>query len=247
MTLDWWTLGIEAVNIVILIWLLGRFFWRPVAAMIAARRDAAAKMVADAEAAGRTVAAEREAIAATRAGFAAEHDQLLADARAEAERARAEILEAARTEAEAARAAAATALARERAAAEQAWRDRAGDLAVEIAGRLLARHDAAATRARFLDWLVAALAALPAADRAAAAAPGAALQATSATPLDPAEADTCRHRIAKALGAEPRIDFAADPGLIAGLELTGPGFTVRNSWRADLARILAELRHDHRA
>ena len=36
MTIDWWTLGIQAVNVVILVWLLGRFFWRPVAAMIAA-------------------------------------------------------------------------------------------------------------------------------------------------------------------------------------------------------------------
>ena len=38
MTIDWWTLGIQTVNVVILIWLLGRFFWRPVAAMIEQRR-----------------------------------------------------------------------------------------------------------------------------------------------------------------------------------------------------------------
>jgi len=29
MTIDWWTLGIQTVNVVILIWLLERFFWRP--------------------------------------------------------------------------------------------------------------------------------------------------------------------------------------------------------------------------
>ena len=33
MTIDWWTLGIQTVNVVILVWLLGRFFWRPLAAM----------------------------------------------------------------------------------------------------------------------------------------------------------------------------------------------------------------------
>ena len=38
MTIDWWTLGIQTVNVVILVWLLGRFFWRPVAAMIEQRR-----------------------------------------------------------------------------------------------------------------------------------------------------------------------------------------------------------------
>ena len=41
MTIDWWTLGIQTVNVIILIWLLGRFFWRPVAAMIEQRRAAA--------------------------------------------------------------------------------------------------------------------------------------------------------------------------------------------------------------
>ena len=34
MTIDWWTLGLQAVNVAVLIWLLGRFFWKPVAAMI---------------------------------------------------------------------------------------------------------------------------------------------------------------------------------------------------------------------
>jgi F-type H+-transporting ATPase subunit b len=37
MTIDWWTLGIQAVNVIILVWLLARFFWRPVAAMIEQR------------------------------------------------------------------------------------------------------------------------------------------------------------------------------------------------------------------
>src|ERR1700722_13352918 len=50
MTLNWWTLGIQTVNVVILIWLLGRFFWRPVAAMIEQRRAAAQRIVAEAEA-----------------------------------------------------------------------------------------------------------------------------------------------------------------------------------------------------
>ncbi|MDU1693666.1 MAG: ATPase, partial [Bradyrhizobium sp.] len=31
MTIDWWTVGLQAVNVTILVWLLARFFWRPVA------------------------------------------------------------------------------------------------------------------------------------------------------------------------------------------------------------------------
>ena len=38
MTIDWWTLGFQSVNVAVLVWLLQHFFWRPVAAMIALRR-----------------------------------------------------------------------------------------------------------------------------------------------------------------------------------------------------------------
>ena len=31
MTFDWWTLGLQTVNILILVWLLQRFFWTPIA------------------------------------------------------------------------------------------------------------------------------------------------------------------------------------------------------------------------
>ena len=34
MSIDWVTLGLQAVNVAILIWILARFFWRPLAAMI---------------------------------------------------------------------------------------------------------------------------------------------------------------------------------------------------------------------
>ena len=50
MTIDWWTLGFQTVNVVILVWLLGRFFWRPVAGMIAQRRAAAEQTLAEAAA-----------------------------------------------------------------------------------------------------------------------------------------------------------------------------------------------------
>ncbi len=100
MTIDWWTLGFEVVNVAILIWLLGHFFWKPVAAMIEARRAAAAKIIADAEASRDAVTKAEAEIAATRAGFAAEHDRVLADARAEADALRARLKQEAEAEAD---------------------------------------------------------------------------------------------------------------------------------------------------
>lgn len=243
MTIDWWTLGFEVVNVAILIWLLGHFFWKPVAAMIEARRAAAAKIIADAEASRDAVTKAEAEIAATRAGFAAEHDRVLADARAEADALRARLKQEAEAEADKIRADAAAAAAARADEAEKAWTARASDLAVTIAGRLLAGQDDAAVRARFLDGIVAALRALPAAERSAATAPDAQLTATTAAPLDAAEQAAAQRRIAEALGGTPEIAFASDQSLLAGLELAGPGFSVRNSWRADLDRIRQELAH----
>ena len=93
MTINWWTLGLQTVNVVILIWLLGRFFWRPVAAMIEQRRAAAQRILAEAEAKHNQATAAFADIERTRAGFAGEREAILAAAHEAAERARAARLE----------------------------------------------------------------------------------------------------------------------------------------------------------
>lgn len=246
MTIDWWTLGIQTVNVVVLVWLLGRFFWRPVAAMIQRRRSAAQAMLAEAEAKRSQATAALAEIERTRAGFAQERDAILAAAREAAEQARAQRLDAAGKEAASLEAAAKAAIETEKAAVDKAWAERASRLAVEIAERLAARLDGPAVRAAFLDWLLEAIRALPEPVRQAAAAKGVVLGAVSATPLEPAEQERCRKAIGEAFGADPQIAFTADSALIAGLELHGPHLVVSNSWRADLARILGELAHDSR-
>ncbi len=246
MTIDWWTLGIQTVNVVILIWLLGRFFWRPVAAMIEQRRDTAQRIVAEAEAKRGEATAALAEIERTRAGFARERDAILAAAHEAAERERATRLAEAEKEARSLEAAAKAAIEKEKQAVDKAWADRASRLAVDIAGRLAARLDSPAVRAAFLDWLLKEIQALPDPARQAAAMEGAMLEATSATALLPVDEDRYRELIGKAFGAHPQIVFKADRALIAGLELQGPHFIVSNSWRADLTQILADLTHDNR-
>jgi F-type H+-transporting ATPase subunit b len=48
MRIDWWTLALQTANVLILIWLLGRFLFRPVADIVARRQDEANKLIADA-------------------------------------------------------------------------------------------------------------------------------------------------------------------------------------------------------
>jgi F-type H+-transporting ATPase subunit b len=246
MTIDWWTLGIQTVNVVILIWLLGRFFWRPVAAMIEQRRATAQRIVAEAEAKRGEATAALAEIEQTRTGFARERDAILVAAHVAAERERATRLTEADKEARSLETAARAAIEKDKQAVDKAWANRASRLAVDIAGRLAARLDSPAVRAAFLDWLLQEIQALPDPAKHAAATEGATLEATSATALLPADQDRYRELIGKALGAHPQIVFKADRALIAGLELQGPHFIVSNSWRADLSQILAELTHDNR-
>ncbi len=247
MSIDWWTLGIQAINVTILIWLLGRFFWRPVADMIEQRRAAAQKVLADAEAKRGEAAEALAQIERTRAGFGAEREAILAAAHADAEQVRAALLAAAAKDAAALQAAAQATIAKEREATEKAWAQRANRLAVDIAGRLVARLDSPVVDAAFLDWLLQEIRKLPAPTRDAAVANGSALEAISAAPIDPADQERYRTLIGEALGARPQVTFKVDPELIAGLELHGPHLAVSNSWRADLTKILAELAHDDRS
>lgn len=242
MKIDWWTLGFQAVNVVILVWLLQRFFWRPVAAMIEQRRSTTEKALADAKAAQDKAAAALADVATTRAGFAREHDAILAAAHAEADTARKATLDDAAKEAAAHTAAAQATLAIEHDAAEAAWSGRASQLAVQIAGRLAARLQGAAVNTAFLDWLLSSIRALPAPARQAASAEVGGIEAVSAGPLEPAEQDRYRSLIAEAFGAKPQLTFKADPALIAGIELHGPHFALNNSWRADLGDILRDMK-----
>ncbi len=246
MTINWWTLGIQTVNVAVLVWLLGRFFWRPVAAMIEQRRATTQRALAEAEALRTQAATALAEIERTRAGFGQEREAILAAARAAAEQARTARLQEAATDVAALETAAKEAAEKGQLAADAAWAERASRLAVEIAGRLLARLDGVAVRAAFLDWLIAEIRRLPDPARQAVAADGVELEAVSSTALEPADQDRVRTLIGDAFGARPRIAFTADPALLAGLELHGPNFTVSNSWRADLTKILTDIAHDSR-
>jgi F-type H+-transporting ATPase subunit b len=237
MTIDWWTLGIQTVNVAVLVWLLQRFFWRPVADMIQQRRDATRQTMAEAAAAKAQATAALAEIERTRANFASERDAILAAARADAETTRTALLADARQQAASLETTAKAAIEQANQAAADAWTERSARLAVSIAGQLAARLDGAAVRAAFLDWLVQEIAAQPEG----ALSSGATLEVVSATALDAAEQERTLAAIANAIGGDPPMVFRTDPGLIAGLELHGPHMLISNSWRADLARILASL------
>ncbi|MFZ3581739.1 hypothetical protein ACOI1H_06145 [Loktanella sp. DJP18] len=243
MSINLWTLALQAVNVAILIWLLSRIFWAPVAAAIAARQ-AATQATLDAAAATQAQADAALADATrARAGIAAERTAVLADAAADSEAARRREAAAAQAQADALLLAAATTAAA-KAETDRALTERAAaQLALAVARKLLAGLDTAVVQDAFLARLVAGIGAMAPEDRAALVASDGGIEVVTPDALTPTGTADVTAAIATALGGKPMLHFVSDPALIAGSELRTPHFTLHNSWRADLEDVERALTH----
>ncbi|ONB61415.1 F0F1 ATP synthase subunit B [Burkholderia pseudomallei] len=241
MRIDWSTLALQTVNVVVLVWLLSRFLFRPVSDIIAKRQAAARKLIDDASRERDAAHAERERARAERASLAAARDDALKDALAQAAAERERLIAAARADAQALRDAA-----RAKADADAVQRAKALDaratrLAIDIAAKLLARLPDSARVAGFVDGVAASLARLPADVRASLADEDAQVRLVAPRALTAQEAAACRAAFAASVGRPLEPDVRVDPALIAGLELESKYANVRNSLRQDLATIEAAL------
>jgi F-type H+-transporting ATPase subunit b len=243
MQIDWWTLALQTANVLILIWLLARFLFRPVAEIVARRQDEANGLLADAADVRRQAEEARAQLDRARADIAGERDKMIAEAHAAAETERTALL--ARTSEEMARlrAEADAAISRDRLAQQKALVDHAGELSIDIARRLLGRLEPAAGVDAFLAGVCGQLRALSPRERAAfAQSPeGEDVEIVTAAPLAPDAAEQVRRAVGEALGGNPTLAFRNDPGVIAGIELQSRHAVIRNSWRNDLERIREEL------
>ncbi len=241
MTLDLWGLSLQAINVLILVWLLSRVFWRPVAGAITRRQEAAQAMLDEGKAAQAKADAALAEVNETRAGIAAERDAILAEAKATADTAKKAALKDAQTKADTLIAVARTAIDRDRNAAREENATRAAELSIEIAARLLGRFNTPAVQAAFLAKLVEAIAGLSASDRAALTTSAADIEIVTATDPEGAEKAEIEQAVKGALGGTPSFRLVTDPDLIAGLELRSAHFVLHNNWRADLESILKEV------
>lgn len=240
MSFDLWTLGFQAVNVLVLVWLLHRFFWKPVAAMIADRQARAATLLDEAGARKAEAQAALAVVDETRAAMRAERDALLAAARKDAKVAQDALIDAARAEAAALHDTAKDARVRAAVTLKATALADAQDLAVTIARKLAARLEGPAVDAAFLGWLVQGVRDLSEADREALA--GASLKVVSATPQDATAQKRMAAALSAALGTPAKPSFRTDPALIAGHDLHSPHFTLRNSWAADLDLIATAIK-----
>jgi F-type H+-transporting ATPase subunit b len=226
-----WTFVLQTTNFLVLVWLLRRFFWRRVLAAVDKRRQETERVLADAETARRTAATLHETLTRERAADAASRDAAVAAARTEADAARQQILARARSEVEVAMSTARHDIERERTLAEAELRERAAELGVALARRLLEAAEATGVTPRLLDEALDALPSVRDDHR---------LEIITARALSPAERARCLERL-----HDTDVTFAVDPSLIAGVELRFGSSILHHSWRAALADAQRELTDGH--
>ena len=245
MTFDWWTLGLQTINVLVLLWILQRFLFKPAVAAIGRRQQELQHLTNDANLARQQAERERQAIEVEHSAIGAERDAALNNARLEAQQTAADLLEKTERELALRRESAQAQLSRERSEAERVLQQRACELAAGIVRRLLQRIPA-----ERLDevFFAAACAEIPAfrARHAALQDDGeTAIHVATATPFDDAAQARARLLLGSALGDEAAVGFSSNPGLLAGVELRLNHAVISNNLAADLRDIMEQLQHEH--
>lgn len=246
MTFSWTTFALQAVNFLILVWLLKRFLFKPVANLVTQRKASISRAQSEAERAQRAADQARKDLEAQRAELDQQRQALIDQTRAQLADERAAMIEAARGEVEKLKAAARQQLDEERHSAGRELFAHTVQTAVELASQLLRQVAQAPLDQPFLEQALERLDRLAANERAdllgqLARDGGQQLVVTTAHPLDADSQAKWRAALSGRLGEAVRIVFTADQELIAGVRLGFPHATLRFSWRDNLTHAQSEL------
>jgi F-type H+-transporting ATPase subunit b len=251
MQIDWWALALQAVNFLVLVWLLWRFLYRPVREVIEKRKELAEKAFADADKQKSEAEAARQRFEDGRAGLVQERQDMLKKIHEELETERLKVLDGARHEADKLLETARESITNEREAALTEIREQVAALAVELASGLLRKAGSSASSGVFLEQLEKQLKDMPADERERLqkdlAADGARLTVVTAGPLTPEEQDQWIDRLSACLGQKVEPDFVADPEILGGVELRFPHAVLKITWADQLRKAKELLRQDDAA
>lgn len=251
MTFDWWTLALQTINFLVLVWLLQRFLYKPVADIIAKRREQVDEVLREAEQTKEEAEAARQDYERRVADLDKERQKVLDEAHRQIVEDRQAAKEEARGEADTMIAEARESIEKEKAAALKAMRRQITDLAGDMAAKLLSEAAPRVPNDFFLNAVCEKVGALPKKEqnrlRRALAADGAAVTVVTAQPLNRTDKAKWRKQLKAALGENAKAAFKSDAGLIAGAEVQLPDAVVRLSWDSELEKIKGSLVQDGNA
>jgi F-type H+-transporting ATPase subunit b len=233
--IDWFTVGAQAVNFLILVWLLRRYLYRPVLAAIDARRQKIAARIADA-AAQETKAQLAGALLSQRSeAFDHDRESLMQKAAEAGAVERQRLREAARQESLTLRASLARTLATERAELGRQLSMRTQAEVFAMARKALTDLAGVSLEERMIDVFIARLASADVD-----VIPARVALVRSAFAPTPGGQTKIESAVRKHLGANVEVRFATAPELICGVELTADG--VKLAW--SVSSYLASLAQD---
>ncbi len=241
MHIDPWTIALQAINFLVLAWLLQHFLYAPVTGILQARRAETTRLIETAEAKKADAAALEERLKARLQAIDADRNGLIDAARTAAVAEAARQRETAQADADKLLASTRLELADERRAAEREVKLAARTLALAIARRLLDVLPPDLAIAPFIDAACAEIARLPVERKAELLLPGETVAATFPGPQPAGIVQDLATRLGDFLGRPVPLDGKVDPALIAGVELAFPRLVVRRCWADDLDHILKEL------
>lgn len=241
MLIDWFTVLAQAVNFLILVWLLKRFLYQPILNAIAAREQRIAAELADADAKKSEAQAEREEFRRKNAEFDQQHTVLLNQATEEATAERQRLLDAVRNDADSLRARQQDKLRSEYQSLHEEIARRTRVEVFAIARKTLTDLAGASLEAQMLEVFVQRLRGLDVAEKTRLAS---ALQSStapvlvrSAFELPAAQRATIENAVKETLAAVTQVRFELVPDLVGGIELTLQGQKI--AW--SIADYLASL------
>ena len=245
MELNGTTFVLEIVNFVILVWILKRFLYRPVLDVIAARKAAIEKTLADAQQARADAQALRARYESRIEEWNTEREHKLGELSAELETERKKRREALLAELASDREKDAAGAARREQEARAELERQAVELGARYVARLLKIAATAELEAHLIDHAIDELGRLSPDQAAALTDPASSDRASVRSAFDvDTERSTALTRALRALAREGlEVDFGTDPSLLAGIEITIGAHVLAFNLRDELAGF-ATLAHE---
>jgi F-type H+-transporting ATPase subunit b len=233
--IDWFTVGAQAVNFLILVWLMKRFLYKPVLAAIDAREKKIAGELQQATDAKTGAGKEREDLRVRTEALQAQREDLLRASATAADVERKHLLEEARKESQQLRSKAIAALTAEQAELKLEVVSRTRQEAFALTRKILADLADASLEDQMLEVFVRRVASLNDAQKAQIIAPPGSAHSRaallrSAFELTPAQKAKMATAFSQWPCAGTTLQFATAPDLISGLELTVDGQKI--TWNA---------------
>jgi F-type H+-transporting ATPase subunit b len=245
MTINGWTIALQAINFLVLVWLLQRFLYKPAMAMMARRKQLVEEAFDEARSAKTQAEAEQKRYQSEQEKLVASRDEVLARAHEEIEADRTKVLDDAHKQA-----------AEERATALAEIKARVADLSVSMATRLLEQlatqtGNAPGLAEAGLAALLKHIDGLPEEERSSLdddlGNSGEQLKAITAVKLGADSEQRWRAALEKRFPGAPDITFQTSPDLLGGAELRFPHAVVSLAWSEQLKQARAVLLNDEDA